>query len=1264
MDYNYESLLDERFQMLCQSLLVQEYPGVQCFPVGMPDGGRDATAPESGGRIIFQVKYARNPVSIEDPFKWIVSAIDGEVEKVKRLADRGATSFVLMTNVSGTSHLDVGRMDKVQAHLEKVMPVGAVCWWRDDLDRRLDVSFDLKLKYPSLLSGTDMIRILWETTGSGQDRQRRSNALGSYFADQSDRDSKVRFKQADLSPSPLFDLFIDVPAMPRRVNEKSAKRENVDYRRSVISVLKTRDNGNEEENFLFEMEGAFNDESSHQLAALDVGHGLSAQHSVGAASLLLSHAFSASVSRIVLEGAPGQGKSTLAQYIAQVHRARILSSDTVSSLPSHDASSPLMMPFKMELRDLATWLKGIDPWAPGESTEHGRPCSLESALAAHIERYSGGVQFDVADLLFVLRGTAVLIILDALDEVADLDDRQRVVDEVTAAAIRLESQNPDVKLVITSRPTAVAGSPTFDSSKFFYLTLAAIHPQLAMQYTRKWAKARNLDETDLAMLLATLEQKLAAPHMAELAKNTMQLSILLSLTHLRGSTLPDKRTELYDAYIDVFLNREAEKDRTVRENRELLINIHRYLGYYLHARAEVDGATGRISTEELRSVLTDFMERETASSPSMQRKVTELIDSLLTGVVERVVALVSRVEGTYEFEVQPLREYFAAKYLYETAPYAPATRKQTGTKPDRFDGIAHNPYWMNVTRFFAGCFSKGELLDLADRTARLIEESEISESEYPRTLALCLLQDWVFTQSSASMKRILEAVFDKPGIRWAAAKNVSMPNGAYGAGVSVELSPSAGYEGLVDHLWPIVVAQKDPAESLTAVCYLLRQQPENSLVADFWYREAIAKSQQELRQWVTVGNWLAVFKHLDVTHFRQILQSMDLADSDWAIAGYLHGGGSPAKLSAAERHRGITAVLNGAGDRKFVRLGVSSEISVVGATEPVIFANLLRTPEYARYWMANLGFEEGSSNNDNDAYSDLLGHISSLTGPEFSLSFDYWRGLFEKLRADFGKTWRESALANIAITTKDPAERGAGANSLFDESRSILDRLRNARRRPRQVAWWEDQYSRASDPIDRGLWILAAYSWMHPDSLVNVAQTFNRAVQELDDVTFAAVLDACSLSGFYAKYSRSSLALQGVSMSELHWRTIAVLHGRFTTTERRDTALSFLRSKSKDELAGSVFMDYLTSQALTGRFDLDENIRVFSSAIRRGIRSRQEMNHGRGRSKVFLKDSRQIYKQSWELPSSIVAAAHAILDTRRRFVPVMEIADSQNWFDE
>ncbi|MFB6556061.1 NACHT domain-containing protein [Streptomyces sp. NPDC056405] len=1259
MDYHYESLLDERFQMLCQALLVREYPGVQCYPVGMPDGGRDATAPEAGGKIVFQVKYARNPAGIADPLKWITDAIDGEVEKVKRLVERGATSFVLMTNLSGTSHLGSGRMDKVQAHLDEVMPVSASCWWRDDLDRRLDVTYDLKLKYPSLLSGTDIIRVLWEATGSGEEQRRRSNALEAYFADQSERDSKVRFKQADLSPSPLFDLFIDVPAIPRRGPEKETKRAVAHYRQAVMSILKSR--GRREQKDTLYLEDSLFEEPAAHLVRYDQVGDLRAGHSVGAATLLLSHAFGSSTTRVVLEGAPGQGKSTLAQYIAQVQRARILRSNTTSSLPPQDIAAPLMMPFKMELRDLATWLKGIDPWAPGETTEHGRPQSLESALAAHVERYSGGVSFDVSDLLFVMQGTPVLVILDALDEVADLDDRQRVVDEVTAATTRLESRNSDLKMVITSRPTAVAGSPTFDNSKFFYLTLAAIHPRLAMQYTNKWAKARNLDDDDLAMLLHTLESKLEAPHMAELAKNTMQLSILLSLTHLRGSTLPDKRTELYDAYIDVFLNREAEKDRTVRENRELLVNIHRYLGYYLHARAEVDGATGRISTDELRGVLSEFLERETASSPSMQRRVTELLDSLLTGVVERIVALVARVEGTYEFEVQPLREYFAAKYLYETAPYAPATRNQTGTKPDRFDGIAPNPYWMNVTRFFAGCFSKGELLDLADRTARLIEESEEGEAEYPRTLALCLLQDWVFTQSSASMKRILEAVFDRTGIRWAAAKG---PGGGYDTSVSVELSPSAGYESLVDHIWPLV-CRGVPTESLEALCLLLRRQPEKSLVADLWYTEARGKAPEELRSWCNVGNWLAVYRRMDSARFNEILRVMNPADTRWALAAYVQGGGDVSGMTADERHVAFRAILDGVGERVFSTLTARVDSPVLRVTEPFAFINMLRSPEYVRYVALEHGFGSLSSVDDTEKYAPFLKCAGQLASADFTLSFDFWRHYLASLRGEFGKTWREVVLANIAVASKAPSERGVGAKVLFDESRSLLDRLRNARRRSRQVSWWGEQYRGATDVVDQSLWILAAFSWMHPEALASIIDILDEAVRKLDDEPYASVLEACQQSAFYAKHSRSSLPLTEAILSKLDPRTIALLHARLGAPVRQVADYAFLRSKSKDTLGGSVFLDHFTMQVISGREDLAENLRLLTSVIRRGVTSKRSYFPGEGgRARGPKLDRQQILINSWELPSSLIAIAYSNSDTRRRFVPVMEIAEKQKWFRE
>ena len=86
MDYRYENLDENRFQHFCQSLLVTEFPDLQCFPVGQPDGGRDAIVYADRVQddfVVFQVKYVRNPQSVKDPHKWLVEIMAAEAPKVK-----------------------------------------------------------------------------------------------------------------------------------------------------------------------------------------------------------------------------------------------------------------------------------------------------------------------------------------------------------------------------------------------------------------------------------------------------------------------------------------------------------------------------------------------------------------------------------------------------------------------------------------------------------------------------------------------------------------------------------------------------------------------------------------------------------------------------------------------------------------------------------------------------------------------------------------------------------------------------------------------------------------------------------------------------------------------------------------------------------------------------------------------------------------------------------------------------------------------------
>lgn len=108
MDYSLENLGPERFQEICQALLSRAFPSIQCFPVGQPDGGRDAVSFSASNAsretIVYQVKFVRHPLAEKDPHKWLKNIVEAEASKVQALVPKGATQYYLLTNVPGTAH--------------------------------------------------------------------------------------------------------------------------------------------------------------------------------------------------------------------------------------------------------------------------------------------------------------------------------------------------------------------------------------------------------------------------------------------------------------------------------------------------------------------------------------------------------------------------------------------------------------------------------------------------------------------------------------------------------------------------------------------------------------------------------------------------------------------------------------------------------------------------------------------------------------------------------------------------------------------------------------------------------------------------------------------------------------------------------------------------------------------------------------------------------------------------------------------------------
>ncbi len=700
MAYLYETLSPERFQHLCQALLTIAFPNVQSLPIGQPDGGRDAvlwtSTPSHRARTfqVFQVKFARNPNDRDDIDEFVEAVLKNEKAKVERLKSRGATTYYLITNVAGTAHLDHGSIDRVQSNLTSGLGLPSYCWWRDDLDRRIDINSSVKWSYPEILRGSDLLQALLEGLIT-EDGRRRDAAIRAYLAAQYAEDQEVKFKQVDLYNN-LFDLFVDVP-----VKSLTPTRAEWQRHRSKSSFLPVDPSGPDGE--VMET-GAYWHRSSRP--------------DVGATEAMLGLA-GVSWQRIVLEGAPGQGKSTITQYICQVHRARLMDKTLdVERLPERHQVSNLRLPFRIDLRDFATWTGGKNPFSgdPNAALPQDYQPSLESFIAHQVTQFSGGHKFTVSDLSAIAKRSNVLIVLDGLDEVADISNRERVVKEISKGSSRLETASNSLQVVVTSRPAAFANSPGFSEHDWPHWALQSMnHPQI-QEYAEKWMRARQLSLKDKSEFRTVLQEKLNQPHMRDLARNPMQLAILLNLIQTRGLSLPDKRTNLYDSYMELFFSREAEKSAIVREHRDLLVEVHRYLAWILQTEAEEKKSRGSVTEDRLKLLIREYLENE--GHP------TQLVGDLFTGMVERVVALVSRVQGTFEFEVQPLREYFVARHLYETAPYSPPGSEQRGTKPERFDALARNFYWLNATRFYSGCFSRGELTSLAEGIEELASSEE------------------------------------------------------------------------------------------------------------------------------------------------------------------------------------------------------------------------------------------------------------------------------------------------------------------------------------------------------------------------------------------------------------------------------------------------------------------------------------------------------------------------------------------------------------
>ena len=1245
MHYPLENLGPDRFQQLCQSLLSKSFPDLQCFPISQPDGGRDATllshSQNTTDFIVYQVKYTKNALHDTQPHKTVIDSLRKELSDAAVQIPPGATKYILITNVQGTAVPTRGSIDVVQKLLDDHIPVPAQCWWRDEIERRLDDAWDIKWSFPEILRNQDILRIIIEQ-GLTEDADRRTAALRAFIREQFEYDTDVRFKQVDLQNN-LLDLFVDVPVIMPEYHYTSHDPRN-------------------DQTTLFAVARQHHSLSPHTDSPL------------GTATLLLDPLTQTHIPRVVIEGAPGQGKSTIVQYICQIHRERLLNQgNTDHRIDDKHRDCPIRLPFKVDCRDFAAWLRGQHPFSLTDNLAPPQAGvrTLESFLATQVEYHSGGATFNVSDLHAVLRMSAILIVFDGLDEVADIAERRAVVDAITKGIRRVQELSLSVQTIVTTRPTSFTSSPSLSPNIFSYLQLGPIDKHRIASYAEKWVAARNLRDRDARDVQRTLTARLDQPHLRDLARNPMQLAILLSLIHRKGPSLPDKRTALYDNYIDLFFDREAEKSTIVREYRDLLVDIHRHLAWILHSEAQTKRTNGKIETPRLRNVVMRFLE---AAGHDVA-----LVDQLFSGVVERVVALVSRIEGTYEFEVQPMREYFAARYLYDTAPYSPAGDVKSGTLPERFEALARDPYWQNVTRFYAGCYSQGQLPSLLTSLRILAQAKGYRTSSYPQSLAATLVSDYTFAQYPLICDEVVDFILNSVDFR------MTLASEQFGTRQrALYLPKDNGNTKLVERCGEELL-HEPKADYAQILVDTIAANSEPKERRERWW-EGLHKVTRgaQLTQWMSCGVQLGALQDSDENELDALLAD-DEPEYRKRITS-LALGGMWRYVSRDERRveTVVDAILNGDTSLEFYREGTNihafacalSNLKYLIAFQSTGPRSLSQIWEGHGLFSASLREQAPAGKGRTTlikchAFVEKSAELSQkLPASAWTVGLEPWEELIECGRQLFDDQWAFFVLANSSAGILSKIQQSSEATKLFNENEPIARRARHARLRAGHWRWWSEHLAQASNQMNLAFILLLTFTWAGRTVILGLKDEIESALQTLDGQWWQRLFHALADQG-RVFIRRRAIRITGSEFGkQMSARMVVALSYRVSDAVKQDLFRKRLSQYNGNDAA---VLEYCEDAALHAVFSLEADewrnwLPAISDRYKRGTRS---ISRGQPWPLMFYRErlpldmAEEIVEHSDGYPVALVRwAEHACrASIAKQVVPVGKAAKENKWFE-
>lgn len=699
----------EAFEQFVRALALSVFgPGVTAFGNG-PDGGREATfrgevpyphppATQWSGYGVIQAKCKEKTEGTEKDQKWAIKQLREELETFVSSENRNPKPeyYVFVTNVELSSTAGGGK-DKadelLRSYYGKLPIKDHAVWDANQLNAFLTTYKDLRRRFCAYLTPGDVLGVMLA------DIERRTpNAtriLAAFLERELRADGASRLDQAgDRTDEQLrlARLFIDLPASdePQLVPPDEKPDADGRFPHGVLWELLRGGSRKLDPKTLYDQETSTSNDKSERFPT-----------------------------RYVLLGGPGSGKSTVGQFLAQIHRSalltrrkqRLLGPDTRQIIREiHDLcdnqgfpwpTTP-RYPFKVELNRFAKALAS-------EESDH-----VESLSQYLLNSLSPDQSITHDDLLEWLGIYPWLLILDGLDEVPATSNRDTLVSAVNDFLAEARQVEADLYVVATSRQQGYGGE--FGSGVVAFRHILPLSRPRALLYVGRYANARfgSTNPTKEREVVEKLRESTKRELTAQLMASPLQVTFMVTVVAARGDPGED-RWQLFESYYRTIYDRERQKavppyDQVLSKQQPTIDRLHHDIGFWLQYRSETAAGAGVSLPISQFELLVDAYLNELGHEGTEKEELVTLITDTAR---HRLVFLTSRVEGELSFDVRSLQEYMAAECL------------MTGDAKiitPRLKAIAPVAYWRNVFLFAASkCFADTRSRHLQDEIGTLCE---------------------------------------------------------------------------------------------------------------------------------------------------------------------------------------------------------------------------------------------------------------------------------------------------------------------------------------------------------------------------------------------------------------------------------------------------------------------------------------------------------------------------------------------------------------